>query len=464
MKRNVLKISKAVILLLVMTSCEDFLSIDPPRTELGKEGVFSSPSTADAAMLAIYNQMVFSGFGSGGLNSATYLLSMSSDELINYNVTADGLSLQEFNNNSLVATNPLILSVWSELYQYIYKANAILEGLKASTRISKSDKERLTGEAKFVRAFSHFYLVNLFGRVPVVTSSDYLINSSISRQSINDVYTQIETDLIEAEQLLPSNYALNTSERIRPTKAAATAMLARVYLFTSSWEEAEYKATTLIEDPQFELEKDVDKVFIKNSAEAIFQLKPPSTQQNTLEATVFVFEGYPVNGAMSAELIKAFEVEDKRREKWIGATEANGESFFFPYKYKVVGATDPLQEYSIVLRLAEQVLIRAEARMNQGKLTEAVEDINVIRTRAGLQPLELTISVEEIIQAIAKERQTELFNEWGHRWLDLKRTGRATAALASLKPDWQPTDELFPIPFEQIQRSPSMANDQNPGY
>jgi hypothetical protein len=116
----------------------------------------------------------------------------------------------------------------------------------------------------------------------------------------------------------------------------------------------------------------------------------------------------------------------------------------------------------MVLRLAEQYLIRAEARARLGKVPESQADINAIRSRSGLSNT-TAADPAALLLAIEKERQVELFSEWGHRWLDLKRTGRADAVLGAEKPtDWQPTDALYPIPQNEILSNPLLT--QNLGY
>jgi hypothetical protein len=116
----------------------------------------------------------------------------------------------------------------------------------------------------------------------------------------------------------------------------------------------------------------------------------------------------------------------------------------------------------VVLRFAEQYLIRAEARAWQNKIEDAVTDINAIRLRAGLHELEKNISKEECLQAIEQERRTEFFAEWGHRWINLKRTGNANAVLSKVKSNWQYYDTLYPIPFAELETAPNL--EQNPGY
>jgi hypothetical protein len=165
--------------------------------------------------------------------------------------------------------------------------------------------------------------------------------------------------------------------------------------------------------------------------------------------------------AITSTLANAFEAGDQRKEMWLKANLINGENWYYPFKYKA-RVSSPITEYLVVLRLAEVVLIRAEARVQQNNLPGAVDDLNMIRKRAGLGNTSAG-NKEEIIQSIEDERQTELFVEWGHRWFDLKRTNHANAVLGILKaPNWQPSDVWYPIPLQEIQRNPALV--QNEGY
>jgi hypothetical protein len=115
----------------------------------------------------------------------------------------------------------------------------------------------------------------------------------------------------------------------------------------------------------------------------------------------------------------------------------------------------------MVLRLAEQYLIRAEARTNMGDINGAQLDLDSLRARAGLPPTSAT-NATELQAAIAHERRVELCFEWGHRWFDLKRTGKADSVLAAEKPGWRNVDTLYPIPLSQLQANTSLT--QNNGY
>ncbi len=115
-----------------------------------------------------------------------------------------------------------------------------------------------------------------------------------------------------------------------------------------------------------------------------------------------------------------------------------------------------------MLRLAEQFLIRAEARAKTHNIMGAITDVNAIRRRAGLRELPATLGETDLIAAIAQERRIELFAEWGHRWMDLKRTDKIDDVLKPIKPQWRNTQKFYPIPLLELTTNPNLT--QNPGY
>jgi hypothetical protein len=469
--KNIYKqlILASIISIAFLTGCRKFVVIDPPKTDLIKETVFTSDATATAAITDIYAQMVGGiSFTNGSTTSSlSYYAGLSADELELYSTNAIH---NEFATNNLQSiTLTINSSFWTAPYQHIYKANAILEGLSNSTNITASLKMRLEGEAKFIRAFSHFYLVNLFGDIPLVLTTDYRLNAIVPRTNKVEVYQQIVRDLKDAQGLLDNNYlAANgtvTTERIRVNKFAATAMLARVYLYNGDWSNAELESTKVINYTTLYGPELINDMFLKNSKEAIWQLSRDGG--NVADANTFIFATVPNNGALKSALVSSFETNDQRRINWIGMRTSGINTYYYPNKYKIT-ALSPITEYAMVLRLGEQYLIRAEARAHQaGKITgtnSAESDLNYIRNRAGISGATATTE-STMLLAIEQERRLELFTEWGHRWLDLKRTNRADAILAPLKgSNWQTSDQLWPIPQVQIQNDPAMANQQNPGY
>lgn len=446
--------------LLINSSCEDFVTIDPPVTEVVSETVYTSDATAIAAIRGIYIEMANNGFASGDILSITNLVELSSDNSVDFSGVSDRVA---FNSNSLVAENAFISNLWNQAYTIIYYANSVLEGLENSNNITLSTQSQLEGEAKFVRAFCHFYLVNMFGDIPVVGSTDFTENNVISRDQISDVYQQIMADLEEAQNLLASDYSFSGGERVQPNKFAATALLSRVNLYNEDWLDAEVEASKIIDNSSlYGLEDDLANPFLANSSEAIWQLQPVRPGRNTHEAEAFINVDDPNFQALSQELINSFEPDDKRRSNWIDSIIVDGITYFHPFKYKINLQNQPLTEYSMVFRLAEQLLIRAEARTHQNNIVGAQADLNIIRNRAGL-PNTTANDQPSLLLAIERERQVELFTEWGHRWFDLKRTRRAEAVLSPLVlKDWQSTDLLFPIPRTELDINSRLT--QNDGY
>ncbi len=448
-----------IIYLLSAFSCNKFVEVPAPKDQLINTTVFANSRTATAAITGIYSSMMSTnGFASGGYGSVTFLGGLSADELVNYSVLPD---LDQFYTNNLTATNSIIqYNIWNEAYSYIYSANAAIEGLNNSTGISLPLKNQLEGEAKFIRAFCHFYLVNLFGDVPYITTTDYLVNAMASRSASSMVFQNIISDLEDAQNLLANDYSYSNGEKVRPNKWAATALLARVYLYEEDWADAATQATAVITSGNYGLENDLNNVFLKNSTEAIWQLMPVIPDMNTNEGYFFILQTTPYYVALNKSLLDAFEVNDKRRIDWVDSFYDGTKTYYFPYKYHVKNSP-VLTEYSMVLRLSEQYLIRAEARAQQNNIASAKADLNIIRNRAGL-PNTTAENKEALLTAIEHERQTELFCEWGHRWLDLKRTGRSDIVLKPIKPGWQAKDSLYPIPQLERQTDPHLT--QNPGY
>jgi hypothetical protein len=171
---------------------------------------------------------------------------------------------------------------------------------------------------------------------------------------------------------------------------------------------------------------------------------------------------------LTTSLINAFETNDKRWNAWVKSKEVNGSTYYYPFKYKKKVDFSPnfsLTEYNMILRLSEVLLIRAESRVFTDFLPGAIADLDVIRQRAGLPLISVThpnITAIELAEKIQQERRIEFFVECGHRWFDLKRTGKAYPTLLTIKPDWKVENGLWPIPQSQIAINPNI--EQNRGY
>jgi len=465
------KIALLFILPLFLSACNKLVEIPAPQGTITTTEAFSDSANASSAVLSLYTNMITnSGALEIGNGIITAVCGSSADEMQPYASSGD-----EFAANALTADYVQVAGdFWDPSYQYIYQANAIIDGVNSSSGITPSAKKKLIGEAKFFRAFLNFYLVNLFGDIPWINTINYRTSTLAARTRDSIVYDSIIVDLQYAQNALPGDYSAGKGERIRANEYAATALLARTYLYMQQWANAETQATAVINSPLYSLDVDLNSVFLKNSTEAILQWQgnsniPEANYNATLEGYLFIPLDSNTNPyyIIPDQYIAGFETGDNRLSSWVKSYQytGDGNTYNIPYKYKVgpaqVAAGANVLEYYMVLRLAEQYLIRAEARARQNKLSDAISDLNVIRNRAGLANTTAT-SLDDVLAAIAQERRSELFAEWGNRWLDLKRTGQANTVLSPLKPLWQPSQQLYPIPESERLLDPNLS--QNTGY
>ncbi len=458
-----MNIFRLYILLLTVISaslcaCERFLAIPSPKNEITASLVFEDDGMARSAVSGMYAQIMGgNGALSGGSGSLTTLCGLYADELENY---TSGGDLDAFFTNVLRSTTGSVMTgFWREFYQIINNANSAIEGLNQSKELSPALKKQLLGEALFIRALSYFYLTNLFGDVPLATTSDYRINSTLTRSSPTWVYDQIISDLKQAERLLNAEVVL-PAQRVYPSKWAAVALLSRVYLYTGQFTEAAQKATEVInQKDHFTLTENLAQTFKNTSRETIWQLRPVLAGQNTPEAVQFIPVSTPTR-IISAGLYNSFEAADKRKTAWIGNFLVSGKPFPYPFKYQIKAST-PLQECYIVIRLSELYLIRAEALVKKGEVANGRADLNLIRNKAGLAAV-ISDHTQTLLDAIAEEKRHELFAELGHRFFDIKRTGSVDAILSKVKPQWAPYATLFPVPEVELTNNPNLK--QNEGY
>ena len=474
MMKSILKHRSKLSLLLFTLSisflgCEEFVEIDPPRTEIVADELFESNSGATSAIHGIYSGIVelsSDNLFNAGLEIYTGLYS---DELIDI---GGEVSRIEFASASINTLNEELYPVfWLKTFSIINSANAIVEGLRSSS-LNTVVRDQVLGEALLVRALGYFYMTNLFGEVPLVLTTDVATNERIGKFGVHVIYDQIEADLLEAQSLLAEDFIFTANDyRERPTVAAASTLLARLYLYRGDWANAESQATAVIDQSDlFELSTDVNDVFLPGSKEAIWNFVPEPDGNETRVGRVFVLPSFApiawITNALRPEYTSSFEVGDLRSENWIDTlTNVNG-TFLYPVKYKQgfggLNFDNPPELYA-VFRLAELYLIRAEARAQQNNISGSLEDINLVRARAGLAAIAAG-DQSTLLEAIYLERKHELFVEWGHRWLDLKRTGRAAAVMSALPgKDWQETDLLWPLPEQELLINPNLL-PQNAGY
>lgn len=463
-----------MILALLNVHCKKLVEVPPPPTALSGEDAFKNDITAAAVLTGVYSKLSEASVGSYGLSSLSVYPSLSADDLTLIKEFDNG-TFTAYYENTLSSSNVAGFDLWTNAYPIIYIVNNAIDRLsKEESTLSEEVRNQLIGESKFLRAFCYFYLVNAYGDVPLVLTTDYTINASLPRAKTDDVYLQIINDLKDAKQLLSEHYLLGdllqlSIERVRPTRWAAIALLSRAYLFQGKYAEAEIEATEVIQHSTLYDTVPIDQVFNKNNREAIWQLQPVNFGRNTEEALFFTLQptGPDISHYvyLNPLLVNAFEPGDKRRIVWIDSVMAFGTTFYFPAKYKNVDVNSPVEEYSTVMRLAEQYLIRAEARAQQDDLVNALMDVNLVRSRSRLETISM-VDKPGLLTSILHERRAELFCEWGHRWFDLKRTKMIDPIMIEVAPykggAWQSTDQFYPIPVSEIQNNPNIK--QNDGY
>ena len=443
-------------------ACEPFVELDVPNDRITSVTVFSDDATAREAMDGVYIQLFNTAFAAGGNQSVSFLGGLSAET---YTVTNAVPEMEAFTAHQPEATNSLNLALWSGAYNTIYMCNAILEGVADNSGLSIDTRNALEGESRFIRAFAYFYLTNLYGDVPLITQTDYTVKALKARSPQTEVYDLILDDLNQAAELLDTGYPDN--ERTRANRFTALGLLARVHLYREDWELAEtYSSEVLAATDLYELPDDLNTVFLANSPEALWQVSPEGwggTFTHTRDGNLLIRitpTGSPVS--LSETFIADWEAGDLRRDNWIGNFSSSSETHYYPYKYKIRydASSGAYTEYSMLMRLAEQYLIRAEACTRQGKLEAAVADLNAIRERAGLETLVYTpaLTQQQLLEEVMQQRYHELFSEWGHRWLDLKRTNQALEVLEGI----QETDLLYPIPEAELLKNPNLT--QNAGY
>jgi hypothetical protein len=455
-------IAVMMLLLGLVTSCKKLVEIPAsPPNEISQTAVFADSSTVISAIAGVYscNYQAMAGFAfrNGDLTVNT---GMSGDDLAETTDTYAGNQIYLNTMTPLNGPNTL----WIDLYASIYQVNVCLANIPSSTAISAALKQQLIGEMEVVRAYCYFHLVNLYGGVPLVMSTNYIANATLPKASADVVYAQIMADLIDAQKKLSATYP--SAGHLRPNLYTADALLAKVYLYQGKWQNAYDMANAVVGSGLYNLEPNLNNVFLDGSQEAIWQLPTYGPYYGSAEANNFVaYSGsiptYPVNNY----LLSAFEAGDQRAQDWIGADVVNdgttNTTYYYPNKYKYKVAASPAIEDLMLFRLGEIYLIRAEAAGQLGNTAVAISDLNIIRKRAGLLPTTATAQAD-VLSAVARERRTELCFEMANRWYDLKRTGTAVAVLSAEKPGWRSSPLLYPIPFAEIVADPNLV--QNPGY
>src|SRR5690606_36595789 len=151
--------------------------------------IFANETTATAAVTTLYGKLRDGGFLSGHPSGNNFLFGFYADELDYY--SNPGFATESFYLHQVMPSNTALSDIWNIPYNIIYSTNAVLEGIESTSSLPEDLKKQLRGEALFVRAFCHFHLVNSFGDVPYIKTTDYSVNPSVSRMSSQTVFNNI---------------------------------------------------------------------------------------------------------------------------------------------------------------------------------------------------------------------------------------------------------------------------------
>jgi hypothetical protein len=492
-RKNVLA---AALLLLAVGACQkDFLD-RKPLGDASADTFFENEDQAVYAVNAIYNQ-----FRQWDCISLPYLgvTDIISDDADKGSTPTDAPYLLEMDNFTFDATNISFSSVWRGYYNAIARANLAILRIP-DVEMDEVLKKRLLGEAKFLRAYSYFVLVQWFGDLPIITAplgGDEYYNQE--RKSKEAVYAQIESDLLAAIDALPEKSGYAAADLGRASKGAAKGLLAKLYMLRKDYPKAELYCQEIIGSTQYSLLTKYSDNFLpvgENGRESVFEFNaaaldpidgvtgPGATPYNMIQGV----RGIPNLGwgfnRPSDNLVSAFENGDPRREATViyvgevlpdGSTQVqdNPEIIGERYNQKAwVPAHSGLQDNGPgnirVLRYSDILLLAAEALNENGKPAEALVYLNQVRKRARgtnnfILPDVTTTNQSELREKIYKERRVELALEQ-HRWFDLLRWGRAGSVMQALgKTFVGGKHELMPIPQTEIDLT-SEKIKQNPMY
>jgi len=469
MKRKAIKFGIVLSALLIVVSCsDDYLDVDS-RASIDAADI-GEAVPPEQLVNGIYGMLTDWDFSFSYLG-VTEIISDNADKGSSPSDT--GADKHQLDALEHTTTGASIIAMWEHWYKSIGRASISINYTENYGLTDQSYRERLIGEAKFLRALNYFWLVRSFGDVPL-QHIDYVI-----RQPKADVYAFIEQDLLDAIDMLPEKSEYDAADLGRATKGAAQALLAKVYLYEENWQDAYDMATAVINGGEYDLYPNYEELWREsqeNGIESIFEVQARGesiahgVQQysQTQGARGTGGWGWGFN-TPSQNLLNAFnsEGDEIRRDAtiifagetlWDGReVSASAENPMYnekAYSSASVGASDGDKNVRI-LRFAEVLLIQSEAAYHIG--ADAATPLNRVRNRVSLASIG-TPTLEDIWN----ERRLELAFEHD-RWFDIIRTGQAESAMAADgKTFVTGKHELFPIPALQLNQTPEMT--QNPGW
>lgn len=500
-----LKIFLATILLglFVFGACEEnFLEVSDPN-RMTSDQFWQTEDDAKKAIVTAYSKLQMNmWWGEWGPSEMLICYqNLKSDEI--KQLITWGYLYRTYQFEPRISDTP-IRATWSDFYQAIYHANLVLENVPDMS-ISQEAKDKVMGEALFIRGYAHFFLLNNFGNIVLRTevprsNADYYKGQS----SKEEVYEQIEEDLASAADMLPQNW--DDANRGRATKGAATGMLGKVYMYQSEWTNAitQFRAVTSM---GYSLVDDYESMFNgtnKNSSEALFEIQfsadnsggqveywgsntvvnahqdffyRPSDYLHNLFMNDLRADGSKSKRALGSIIFNdpqsdIYYFEGRTYEEYLASIERPDlldKSIF--KKYAQWEASWNIEDYFSganvpVLRYADILLMLAEALNENGQTGEAIDLVNQVRARAEAVPVS-GLDQDALRQHIRHVERPLEFSIEGNRFFDLVRWGEAKQVLTDHGHEYADqfetgVDEILPIPSWEMDSNPNVI--QNPGY
>lgn len=441
-------------LALGFSGCSDILDKDP-ISSFSANGFYKNASDARAGVNGIYNGMQsafrvnFAYWGEGRADA------------VQTRHSGDPFALK---NNSLT---PIINSAkWDNLYDVISRANYAIKYIPQVFPGEEGTlRNELMGQSRALRAIAYFYAVRIWGDIPFILEPYESIDQDLflPRTDQETILDQIQADLLFASENCAASYDA-ARNRILITKGAADAFLTQVYMWRQEYAKAVESAQRVLDNPLYTLVSmsSWNDIFtVGGSTESIFEVGYNDVQTNALRVLYAI--GSDADYFPSEQFRNAFEQGDLRETKIYDITQAEPRMVwkFFGEGFNDESA-DPSANNIVLTRLADIMLLKAEAHAQLNQIEPALDLLNTIRNRAGLQSLTLQDAERlygSLQNAILHERLIELSFE-GHRWFDLLRTGRAIDVMQPINGLNDSRNLVWPLHENAINRNPRLRQNE----